>query len=253
MAEWQNPETQAFWLAIQLIVLLLVVATLILLSRKYIKHKLEDAKKLADLKLAHQKELLKDSIQVQEKERKRFADDLHDDLLSKMSILGTYLHHEKAKAETQELLQECLQTARRISHDLSPPLLEYIDCVELLETVFEQMEMSYEIEKHISVQSQVELMPSIKLQLVRIVQEMFNNIIKHSSSKKISIYLRMTTKWLSIQVKDDGVGFDTTNISKGLGSSNIEMRIQMMGGHYKLKTNEGQGTMHLFSIPLKAE
>ena len=193
MEEWHEAETQAFWLAVQLFVLLAIVITLVLISRKYVRAKLRDAKHISDLKIAHQKELLEDSIQVQENERERFANDLHDDLLSKLTVLGAKLHHEKSTIESVKLLQDCIQTARRISHDLSPPLIEESEFEELLSMVFQRMETSFELECNYSIHKQKNISSLIKVQMIRIAQEVCNNIIKHAEASKLFVHLRITT------------------------------------------------------------
>lgn len=249
MEEWQAAEKQAIWLAIQLLVLLGVVTTLVLISRKFIRIKLEDAKRLSDLQIAHQKQLFSDSIRVQEKERERFANDLHDDLLSKLNILTLSCSTIKDDPTSHALLQECMQTVRRISHDLRPPLMEELDLVALIDLVIQPLEKVYEINRHFTVLEQTEIEVKTKLQILRILQEVVNNILKHAQTTQISIQLRSTALNQIIFIQDHGVGFDVNATSKGLGRRNIAMRIENLKGTYRLKSTKENGSSYLFVIP----
>lgn len=111
------------------------------------------------------------------------------------------------------------------------------------------------VEAHFSVESGLEsarLGAKANLNLVRAVQEAVSNILKHSGAKKVEI--RFFSEGLNLKaiVRDDGIGFDTTSVKKGLGLENMRKRMLDMGGSFSVKSEVGAGTEISLSIPLKS-
>ena len=252
MGNWKNEETIVLWLAIGLTVLLGLLIFILLLSRIYIKKRLADAKKLTDLQLEHQKKLVEDSIKVQESERERIAADLHDDLIGKLNAV-LIMNNLHKYTEASDLLKNTIQIARSISHDLHPPMIEESTLIELIDTSLLGFASQISIE-HVNITLDDMVLPfDIKLQTIRIIQEIINNTLKHAEATQITILLRTTPTYLGISIKDNGKGFDTVLSKKGLGLSNIEMRTQSLGGNYKLHSKKGKGTCYFFLFSLKKQ
>ncbi|UTW61504.1 hypothetical protein KFE98_16015 [bacterium SCSIO 12741] len=250
MAQWQEPETQVIWLAVEFAVLLVVMSAMVLFTRKYIRNKIEAAQHLADLEVKHQKEMLVDSIRVQEKERERIANDLHDDLITQLTIMVTRMHTENNVDRLGPMMQQSIQTARRISHDLHPPLIECNHWLELMEEVLHQLDGVYHLDYQAREEVTLSLSNSHKLQLIRILQEAVNNIIKHAEATTIRFQVRSTRKYLMMVLADNGIGFDTSMPSSGLGRRNLEMRTEMLNGSYRVHSKPGSGTTYLFVFPI---
>lgn len=252
MAEWQTEQIQALWLAGFILILFILVGAILLFTKIYIKQRLADAKKLTDLQLDHQKKLVEDSIKVQESERERIAADLHDDLIGKLNavLIMNNLHKYN---EASDLLKNTIQIARSISHDLHPPMVEESTLVELIDTSLLGFTSHISIE-HVTITLDDTVLPfDIKLQTIRIIQEIINNTLKHAEATQITILLRTTPTYLGISIKDNGKGFDSGLSKKGLGLSNIEMRTQSLGGKYKLRSKKGKGTCYFFLFSLKKQ
>lgn len=251
MEQWQQEETQAIWLAVGLVILLILVGAIILFTRIYLKRRLDDAQKMANMEVEHQKKLVNDSILVQENERQRIASDLHDELITKLNIL-LLTNYSDEESQNNELLQDCITTARRISHDLSPALLEQNTIIEFIEELLSHLMESFDVQFHYTNLAPSKIPGATKLQVLRIIQEVINNTLKHADAKSIVVNIRISKSSVGITIQDDGKGFEMNNGKVGLGLSNIEMRTQMLDGKHKVRSALGKGTSYFFLIPNKA-
>lgn len=192
-----------------------------------------------ELKTKYQNDLLRSSIEVQEEERKRIAQDMHDELGATLSIARMQLVQiEQQKNVQPELVnalhqvrittEAALATMRRLSHELMPPQLESFGLIKTLESVSNQISMAKTISISVSAgDDQMRLIPSIELALYRICMEFINNTIKHSNAKQISIFIARTGDQTSLHYEDDGCEFRVQEIHQGLGLKSIEARVNI--------------------------
>ncbi len=250
MEVWKNPETIFRWTLIALVFFGLFVAFLFLLVSMYIKKIVASKVAEAQLKVEYQQNLLANSVATQEKERKRFAADLHDDLIGKLSVvkLQQEVYHP-TDTNTLEMIQDSIQTARRISHDLSPPLLEFSSLSELLKETMEKRIDKYDIHCHCDIRSSKFHSSEFKIQCLRIVQELLTNADKYAAATELHLHLRQTNAYTLLKLSDNGVGFDVDQSKGGLGMSNIETRVDYLKGHFKFKSVQRKGTSALFVFP----
>ena len=89
-----------------------------------------------------------------------------------------------------------------------------------------------------------------KVNICRILQEIVANIIKHSDASNVQVKIYYNTN-LTIQIIDDGLGFEMEERKGGIGLLNIESRVNGMNGKIEIETTKGNGTHILFKIPLK--
>jgi signal transduction histidine kinase len=249
MATWQDANTAVIWLTVVFFLLILIIGALLFFTQIYIKRKIKDAEAITEVKVQHQKKLLVNSIKAQEKERERIASEIHDGLIYEMTMLSMQLNQPGKEEESKLLLKNCTSLARQISHDLTPPLIESCTLNEILEGMLDQIE-THTTSLFQSGLSEINLNTSFKLNIVRIVQEIINNTLKHANANKISLKIRNTTNFLALIYKDDGKGFEKKEFSEGLGQKNMAMRIEMLNGSYKLKTKLGKGVRYIVLIPI---
>lgn len=246
MEEWQKPETITLWVAIGIILLLLLLVFIILLVRVMFNKMVKTRVAAANEKWKHQEELFESAIETQEVERKRIAEDLHDDLIGKLLVLQME-NQINVKHETSlELIAESINIARRISHDLSPPLIEYSSLQELTSDVLEPWSKVMKVSTLFDVRLDINYSDHFKINFIRILQEVVTNIIKHAEASKIDLRFKQTKSSLTIIIKDDGKGFDLSENVKGLGLTNIETRVKYLKGFYKVKSKKDRGTQNLF-------
>ena len=189
--------------------------------------------------LLHQKELLKISYDVQEKERKRIAHELHDDIGGKMHLLNIRLANELPDEEgpISILVQEIIESTRQISHDLYPPMLEELGLEFVLNEMCGHLMSAYKLCFSWKVATTIPL--QLEIQLLRVIQEFLSNSIKHSGAKSLSIQFRTISGKLYTRLSDDGQGVDLKLMQNGLGISGINSRLELINASYRWNFKKG--------------
>lgn len=245
--------------SIAFLLMALVLILFYYFSRKKIVQKELEKR---DLQILHQKELLHSVILTQEEERMRIAQDLHDDISSKLNIVSLNIHlldtpnlsqNELAeiKANIIDLTAKALENSRRIAHDLLPPVLEKFG----LEAAVEELCQEFKSSKKVSVtfQNSVDLSAAtegLQLQVFRILQELMNNSLRHGKADQIQIRF-LNKKGLRVcEYADNGSGFDleAAKLKKGLGMKNIESRVEIFKGKLTFKSAINQGVQITFTF-----
>ena len=222
---------------------------------------LQNKMKQQALESDYQKQLLKTTIESQEAERKRIASELHDGVGAMLSaaklnlgFLKTSVTNDQGKesiSDTKEMIDSTIETVRRISKDLLPASLEKFGLVEAIKEFSEKVSTKATMVSFQRPSSTFSLTKQDELPVYRLVQEIVNNALKHAKAKNIIIDMRIENK-LTINISDDGIGFDIdlvkNDITKGVGLYNIESRVGMLGGTMQLKSEIGNGTSYSIKI-----
>lgn len=239
-----------------------VVLFVFIYQKKLIKHQLN----LQKMQAEYQRDLLKATIHAQETERKRIAQDLHDDvgaMLSavKLSVNQIARNHQKPvqfqsiAKDTKSLIDETIDNVRRISKDLMPVTLENFGLIHALEELSNKLNASTAIFTSFECEGDlIALERRDELAIYRVVQELCNNIIKHAGATKIDIKLRLTNQELRLSVIDNGRGFIIDDITKvngntGIGLKSIESRMNMLGGKIAYRGKPAEGTTVTIELP----
>lgn len=200
------------------------------------------------------RKILENTIKTEEKERQRFAAELHDGmgpLLSTVKLYLQWLQRPKTNTKPEELInraeqtiEEALLSIREISNNLSPHLLEKFGIMPAVKSFTEKISKNGDI--HISLSGNVNKKPdfSIESTLYRVVTECVNNTLKHSKANKIEISINREDENIILNYFDNGIGFDTKKISEnstGMGLFNIINRINTLDGKINIDTAPGQG------------
>ncbi len=220
-------------------------------QKKMLKKQLE----LNETRAKQQEEILRNTISAQEKERKRIAQDLHDEVGAMLSVVKLNVgriekksEDEVAKnlaAETKTYLDEVITQVRRISRSLLPPSLEKLGLFFALEELSNWVNKSEQLKIACwKSGDQFRFETKKELAVFRIVQELLNNAIKHSEASNIYINARFSpNNNLLISVTDNGLGFELKEkMVTGLGLKNLESRTQIMDAKFKMKSAPGKGT-----------
>lgn len=249
MGYTQDTTTITIWIFVVILVFILLVSVIILYNRISIKRILQERDAANQAKIDFQKQLLHDSIEIQEAERNRIAADLHDDLISKLHVAKLGLQTNKEKGFVLSMLDKSMLLARRISHDLHPPMIEELSVSELLEELIQPLsevkEVAYQCFEVVSNKHSFSI--ETKLQFVRVLQEVFSNIIKHAEASQIVVQLHHSNKLLAVVVQDNGKGFDQKKAGNGLGMKNIALRAQILKANYRF-SSPAKGTRFIFAF-----
>lgn len=228
-------------------------------SRKKIIQKELEKK---DLVLQYQKEQLHAIIVTQEEERKRIAQDLHDDISSKLNIVSLNSHlltapnlTEKETFEITEniinLTTKALENSRKIAHNLLPPVFEKFG----LNAAVEELSEEFESSKAVKVYYKNEIDFCDKeidrhLHVFRILQELMNNSMRHGKATEIWIAFSNNDQVNICNYEDNGIGFDVEKLEnqKGLGMKNIDSRVSFLNGTIKINSQIDNGIAVMFTF-----
>jgi signal transduction histidine kinase len=158
---------------------------------------------------------------------------------------------EEISTNIINLTTKALDNSRRIAHDLLPPVLEKFGLHAGIE------ELCFEINSGKSIE--IEFKNNVDfneadifkhLHVFRIIQELFNNSIKHGKSTKINLSFEEKNGFVYCTFSDNGKGFDLKKIEnqKGLGMKNIESRVSFLGGDINIYSEIGKGTQVVFNF-----
>jgi len=255
--EFFNEEKLIITTILLVVVLLLFMSALIIVFFYFSRKKiiLKELEK-RDLEISHQKALLHATILTQEKERKRIARDLHDDISAKLNVVSLNSHllydaDKLTKEEQKEIAEgivemtgKALECSRRIAHDLLPPVLEKFG----LEAAIQELCVEVASLKNMKVQKKIrcsfeKLDKREQLHIFRILQELINNSLKHGNPTQIGISATLEVGKICFEYTDDGVGFTIENgsLKKGLGLKNMESRTELLKGTIKFDSSLGEG------------
>ena len=223
---------------------------------------------LQRLETEYQQDLLKSSIEAQERERKRIAQDLHDDIGALLSTvkLGFYPIKKSAKENPNQLaiiqstsntLEEAISRVRQISKNLLPPTLEKFGLANALENFANKMSIpdTFEIE-FVLVGAYKRLEFEKELGLYRVVQELMNNIAKHAGASYIVLQLEIETEQILLSITDNGKGFNPESFKKnkkssGLGLRNIDSRLSLVPATLRYNPDFPKGSQAIICIPIQ--
>ncbi len=214
-----------------------------------------------------EKKALHATLEGQEQERKRIAQEIHDGLGPLFSSLTMHIEslEEIIKEKTPDfifhcsILRELSKTIagdiRGISHDLMPSAVEDFGVVTALENLCNTTnEVAKSEINFYSTNISDRLDKNIELGLYRIGQELLNNALKYAKADSIMIQLIKHPKSIVLMVEDDGIGFDNQLIKskkKGIGWRNINTRTKSLGGFFTIDSRMGEGVLATVEIPLK--
>tara|TARA_B100000809_G_scaffold102159_1_gene100732 strand:+ start:712 stop:1464 length:753 start_codon:yes stop_codon:yes gene_type:complete len=242
------------YVVIMIIVLSIIIITSFTVYREFLKKILREKSHQHQLELAHQKEIAIQYTRVQESERKRIAEILHDDVGNKLNILSLWINNEdtwnneRSKEIIVQQIPALIEATRTISHSLYPVNLEKFGLILTIEALISNVNESLPIQLVLN-HTYKKRPIAFEIQLYRIIQEFLSNVIKHSKSTKMLIHIRDSDTLLAIVLSDNGVGFDQNQLQKGMGLKNIDSRIKSINARSKWKSKKDKGSRLIIKLP----
>ncbi|MBS4223210.1 sensor histidine kinase [Lederbergia citrea] len=235
-----------------------IVSNYLVCDIKEIGIALEDAKMKQDFGLR--------IIEAQEEERKRLSREIHDgpaQLMANVLIrsdLAEKVHREKGPEQSlleirslKEMIRAALYEVRRIIYDLRPMALDDLGLVPTLERYLATVEEYNKVVKiyfHVLGQEK-RLASKYEVALFRLIQEAVQNALKHAQASEIKVKMEILKDYVTVIVKDDGVGFNPEERKQGsFGLIGMQERIVILEGSISFESKPGLGTAVKIQIPL---
>jgi len=217
---------------------------------------------------AQLKSLASELVLVEERERKRIAVHLHDDVCQnlayskmKLQVVDEVLDDQTQLADiadVSDILTKVMQDIQSLTFELSPPILtEFGFEAAVSHWLTEQIEQKHGIAGVFTDDGQDKpLEDDIQTLLFRSVCELLTNIVKHSQAKRVEVALSRAENHIFVRLEDDGIGFAPDkvvvgNATGGFGLFSIRERLSQMGGSLEIDSRPGQGCRSLLRAPLK--
>lgn len=215
------------------------------------------------IKLAEQNmEIMQRIVSAQEEERKRIAQDLHDDVGATLSTLLLYATNipEKGKWSSefgQEYSERCqsigkkaLSDLRYISQDLLPKEFSSLGLFNVLENKVEELNRMTATNFLLNMDGDdSKLQENMSLMIYRIINEILNNIVKHAKAETANIEILVNDAEVELLVEDNGIGIPLEITSQGIGLKNIRSRVDFLQGTLNID-HSARGTTFIIDIPL---
>ncbi|MHB1294206.1 MAG: sensor histidine kinase [Anaerolineae bacterium] len=206
-------------------------------------------------------------LNSQEEERKRVARELHDETAQALIVLGRRIEAAQETAGEGELaddleslrdmVDDTLQSVRRFTSDLRPPLLEELGLPRTLELLGARTAREEALEVEVSIGGNPrQFLPELELGLYRLAQASLSNVRRHAHATHVDLRLTYDDSVVKLEIIDDGVGFEApsnpTDLMKSgrLGLMGIHERARLFGGRAVIDSKPGEGTSVTVTIPI---
>jgi signal transduction histidine kinase len=203
---------------------------------------------------------------AQEEERSRLSRDLHDELGQTLTAIRLEMGWLEKRISADEegadvfrntvrLVEQSTDELRRMCRGLRPPLLDDLGLEPaarlLAEEFHERTGVKVDLDLSLD-EDTVRIRPEVALCVYRILQESLNNAGRHSRAARVKVSLAAGQDELTLDVKDDGVGFDVPEGGRfrGYGLEGMMERATLVGGSVEIRSARGQGTTVLFRVRL---
>lgn len=259
---------RSFWIyvVISLLIITLLAAAMILIyqRRKRLALELKNAEmvqkqKVDAVKSESQKRILNAVIEGKEKERKEIAETLHDSVSTLLSSANLHLQASAKQFDgetpmeiikTKRIISEASTKIRDLSHNLISAILVKFGLTYAIKDLAQKYSNS-ELSIDTEVRNVGRYSERFEIKVYNIIQEFINNILKHSQASRAIIKIEDINGNIKILIYDNGIGFDLNLLDKkeGIGIKQIEARVQLMEGDFKIESMLDKGTQIEISIP----
>ncbi|MBC8469148.1 MAG: PAS domain S-box protein [Planctomycetes bacterium] len=238
-----------------------------------IAYDVTDRKKTQQKLLDYQKQLkslASELLFAEERERRRIATGVHDDIGQKLALAKLELQSIQAIASESniseslghacELIDKAMQDTRSLAFDLSNPVLYEVGFVAAVESLLtEQMIRKSGIKSEFKSKTRkLKLDQDMSVVLFQAVREILTNVVKHANAKKVKVCIDKLVHRVQVIVEDDGTGFELSGLKSpdkekgGFGLFNVKERLEYIDGSFDIESRPGQGTRVTVAVPLES-
>ena len=254
LAEQQLTLERNRWLILLLLFALGLLTALVFILRRQTEIKKKQEK--LRIEKEYQNQLIESTIASQEKERARFAKDLHDGFGQLISSAKLFLSKSKEPdtSAARDLLDQMHLEIRNIAFALLPGTLVNEGLLSAIRELASRINASGTITLDVDGTNMEDRLPEqMEVSLYRVSQEWINNILKYGNATLIHLQLVKHDDYLSMVIEDDGAGFDPALLANGTGNGwkNIQSRIRLHRGTVTVESAAGmRGSILMADVPL---
>lgn len=211
-----------------------------------------------------QRNLVNSILQSEEKDRKQFANDLHDGIGPLLSSAKFYLktiqddindkNHLEAIENANRYIDNAIQQVKEISNQISPHILVNFGLSAALKFLCNRIQRSVKSQIFLKSNLLDRIDNEMEVSIFRIVEELLKNTVKHAKAQNIHIFLNHKNNNVSLYYKDDGIGFDLSQAQidhTGHGIDNIYRRVRLLKAKVDLKSILGKGMEFKLDVDTK--
>ena len=242
---------QSFLIVFSIIAFALAL-TVILLFAIFQKRKNKLVRIQQETENKFKEEIIETQIEIREETLRNISWELHDNIGQLLTLAKIQLNEADETcgnvSEASETISECLKELRNLSKLINPDTFSSLTLIEALKMEIQRFNRMKYLETTLEYnQETFELNTKVETIIFRMLQEFFTNTIKHSKATQLIVKLTYTEETLEIKAEDNGVGFDVSQLSRGIGLSNIKNRAKIIGAKAIIESKKGKGTQFLLT------
>lgn len=220
----------------------------------YIRKLFQFLRRVDNLRSETEKRVLSAVIRTEEKERQRFAKELHDGLGPLLSVVKMLLSgfdqgntpevNEKIKGNLKQAVDEAIESVREISANISPHILNNFGLRDAVDSFLRKLRPNEKIRIHFDSNLEKQRFPyNVEVIMYRVICELINNTLRHAEATEVNISLLLQDGTLYLEYTDNGLGFDVDQAESdgGMGLNNMQYRLKSANGDIKIESEEGKG------------
>jgi two-component system sensor histidine kinase DegS len=230
---------------------------------------LQKAQEALAQKAAQLRQLFNETVDIQETERQRIAQDMHDGI--NQLLIGAMLELKSARerlsvgnlAQADDALHSVQSTLRnveteikRVIYDLRPPTLDALGFVPALRRYIQDFKQYTHLNCIIEMEGEVVRLPGhVEVSIYRLFQEALQNVYNHAQASHVEVHIRFLSQTLELSIRDDGISFDLEAVEQTnnghFGLITMRERAKSLDGRLTIQAQPGQGTIITLVVPIK--
>ena len=240
--------------SVSVFVLFLVIGGF-MLFRIYLKRKNTLLLEKEKMSIQFEQTLLHSKLEIQEETFTYISKEIHDNIGQVLSLIRINLNTLSAPSQEQklnlmdELIGKAIGDLRNLSHSLDSDMIRNTGWVKAAERLLNDLQKTGTCKTTFVTEEKLPALSNEKsIILFRMIQEIINNIIKHARAKEIEFKAFREESCITINIKDNGKGFDRATVAAGAGLQNLEIRAKMIDANMYIHTEPGSGTCVIISV-----
>ncbi len=252
------------FLAFISLLILVLIAGVVIIVLRYRDKKLQYDREMKVLEEKHKFDLLQTQLSARQQTMQFIGQELHDSVTQKLTLASIYSQqaeygHEYSPGKEKLtaislIINDSLLELRDLSRSLTDTKIQEASLPELIRLEADQMNVMGMCKVTLETKGNIITSISEKSNLIRVVQEFFQNSMKHAACRTIKINIEQLANGIKLVLSDDGKGFDPDTLNgNGIGLENMKRRVQFTGGDFQLISGIGKGTTVNIFVPAKTE